>query len=69
MTLLLLYLGKDRQNATQAMTVAGVTMRSLTRRSEGVGQKLYMNSFFFPDLFDDLHRRGINCCGPMKQYP
>jgi hypothetical protein len=33
----------------------------LTRRVEGVGQKLFMDSLFSSaDLFDDLHTRGIN---------
>jgi len=22
-----------------------------------------MNNFFSPDLFDDMHTRGISCCG------
>jgi len=43
------------------------TVKSLTRRVEGVGHELYMNSFFScPDLYDDLHTRDINCCGTVK---
>jgi hypothetical protein len=38
-----------------AMTATYVTVKSLTRRNEGVGHKLYMDNFFsFPDLFDNL---------------
>jgi hypothetical protein len=39
-------------------------MTSLARRVKGVGHELYIYSFSsFPDLFDDLHTRGlINCC-------
>jgi len=45
------------------MAVTNATVRSLTKRPEGVGHKLYMDYFFSsPDLFDDLHTRGINCC-------
>jgi hypothetical protein len=41
-----IYLGKDRQDATQT-----VTARSLTGIVERVGHKLYMGSFFSsPDL-------------------
>jgi hypothetical protein len=61
-----IYLGKGRQNATQ-MTTTYATVRSLTRRVEGVGHKLYMNIFFSsPDSFDDLHTRGIKCCGTVR---
>jgi len=41
-----IYLGKDRQNVMQAMTATDVTVRSLTRTVEGVGNKLYMDNFF-----------------------
>jgi hypothetical protein len=44
-----IYLGKERQNATQKISTH-VTVRSLTRRTEGVGHKLYMDSFFDDDL-------------------
>jgi len=36
------YLGKDRHNATQMMTAAHVTVRSMTRRVEWIGHKFYM---------------------------
>jgi hypothetical protein len=51
----------------ERMTDTHARVRSLTRRLEGVGTKLYMDSFFSsPDLFDDLHTRGINHCGANK---
>jgi hypothetical protein len=63
-----IYLGKDRQNVRQMMTFTHVTVRSLTRRVEVVGFKLYMGTFFSsPDLFDDLHARAISCCGTVRQ--
>jgi hypothetical protein len=50
------------------LTAAHAAVRSLAKRVEGVGHKLYMDSFFSsPDLFDDLHTRGINCCGTVRQ--
>jgi hypothetical protein len=52
------YLGKERQNITQMMTATLVLVRSQT---EGVGHKLYMDSFFSPDT------RGISCCGTVRQ--
>jgi hypothetical protein len=46
------YSGKARQNAMQMMTATRVTVRSLTRRVEGVGHKLYVDNFFSsPDYF------------------
>jgi hypothetical protein len=32
-----IYFGKDRQNATRTMTAVCVTVRSMTRRVEGLG--------------------------------
>jgi hypothetical protein len=52
----------------QMMTAIHVTMRSLKRRAEEVGQYLYMDNFIsFPGLSDDFHTRGINCCGTVRQ--
>jgi hypothetical protein len=48
------YLGKDRQNATQMMTATHVTVRNLTRRTEGEGHELYMDNFFSSP---DTHKR------------
>jgi hypothetical protein len=46
------------------VTAAHVTVRSLTRRVEGVGHKLYMDNFFSsPDISYDLNTKGINCYG------
>jgi len=63
-----IYLGKDKQNEAEMMIATQVTVRSLTRRVDGVGYKLYMDNLFMsPDLSDDLHTRGINCCGTIRQ--
>jgi hypothetical protein len=63
-----IYLGKNKQNSTQMKTVTHTTVRSLTRRVDGVGHKLYMDNFFSSShLFHDLHTRGINCCGTVRQ--
>jgi len=47
----------------QMMTTTHVTMRSLTRTEEGVGDELYKGSLFSPNLYDDVHTKGTNCCG------
>jgi hypothetical protein len=60
------YVGKDRQNATQ-MTATHAAVRSLTRRVEGVGYKLFMDNLFSPDLFDNLHTRDIKCRRTVRQ--
>jgi hypothetical protein len=62
------YLGEDTQNATQTMTATHRTVRSLTRRAEGAGYKLYMDNFFSsPDTTEELYKRGIHCCGTVRQ--
>jgi len=62
-----IHLGKDRQ-AVQMMTATHMTVRGLTRRVKGVGHELYMDSSFSsPNVFDNLHTRGINCCGTVKK--
>jgi predicted nucleotidyltransferase len=38
------YLGKDRKNATQILKATHTTVRSLTRRVEGVGHEIYMDN-------------------------
>jgi hypothetical protein len=61
------YLGKDSDSATEDMTATRVTVRSLVRRVEGVGHKLFMDNFFSsPALFDDLLIRKINSCGTVR---
>jgi hypothetical protein len=63
-----IYLGSDRQNTAQTVRAKHAIVKTLTRRIEGLGHKLYMGSFFSsPDLFDDLHTRAINCCGTVRQ--
>jgi hypothetical protein len=63
-----IYLGKDRQNATQMITGTHVSVKTLTRRVNGVGLNFYMDNFSLPsDLFHDLHTRVIICCGNVRQ--
>jgi len=58
---------KDRQRTAQHPTAAYTTVTNLTRRVEGYGYKVYMDSFFSsPDLFDDLARKNIYCCGTVR---
>jgi hypothetical protein len=62
------YLRKNRQNATQMMTMTHVTVKSLTRKVGRVGHELYQgNTFSSLDSCDDLHTRAINCCGTVRQ--
>jgi hypothetical protein len=60
------YLGKDSKRETDGQ----LHMQLLTRlaaRTEHMGQKLYMDSFFSTSaLFDDLHTKMINCCGTVR---
>jgi hypothetical protein len=61
------YLGKDSCSATDDMTATQATIRHLTRRVEGLGNKLFMGNFFSsPRLFDDLSKRKINSCGTVR---
>jgi len=62
-----LYLGKDRQCTAQHVTVTHATVTELTRKIEGRGHKLYMDIFFSsPELFDDLVKKQIYCCGTVR---
>jgi len=62
-----LYLGKDRQRTAQHVTATHATMTELTRKIEGRGHKLNMGSFFpSPELFDDLVKKQIYCCGTVR---
>jgi hypothetical protein len=46
------YLGKYSRSATDDMTATHATVRHLTCRVEGLGQKLFMDNFFFiPETF------------------
>jgi len=58
------YLGKQWLLATQEMSATHGIVLELVRRVEGLGHKLYTDSYFSsPPLYDDLSRRKINCCG------
>ena len=61
------YLGKQQLLATQEMSATHGTVLELVRRVEGLGHKLYMDSYLsLPALFDDLFGRKINCCGTVR---
>jgi len=61
------YLGKDRQRMAQHVTATHATVTELTRKIEGRGHNLYMDSFFSsPELFDDLAKKHIYCCGTVR---
>ena len=61
------YLGKERQHIAQHLTATHATMTELTRQIEGCGHKLYMDNFFSsPELFDDLVKKQIYCCGTVR---
>jgi len=61
------YWGRDSRSATDNMTATHATVRHLTCRVEGLGNKLFMDNFFsLPRLFDDLLRRKIHSCGTVR---
>jgi len=61
------YLGKDRQRMAQHMTATHATVRELTRKIVGRGHKLYMDNLFsYPELFDDLVKKQVYCCGTVR---
>ena len=51
----------------QHLTATHATVTELTRKIEGCGHKLYMDNFFSsPELFDDLAKKHIYCCGSVR---
>ena len=49
------------------MTATHATVTDLTKKIEGCGHKLYMDNFFSsPELFDDLAKKQIYCCGILR---
>jgi hypothetical protein len=61
------YLGEDRQRATTDMTATHATVKQLTRRVKEHGHKLYMDNYFSsPDIYTDLTKPKINCCGTVR---
>ena len=60
-------MGKYRQHTAQHVTATHATVTELTRKIEGRGHNLYMDSFFSsPELFDDLTKKQIYCCGTVR---
>jgi hypothetical protein len=52
---------------TQDITAPHAAVMDLTRRVEGQGHKLYMDSFFSsPDLFENLTKKKINYCETVR---
>jgi hypothetical protein len=60
------YLGRDSRSATDDMTATHATVRHLTYRVEGLGHKLFMDSFFTLPRLSDLLRRKIRSCGTVR---
>ena len=61
------YLGKERQRTAQHATATHETVTELTRKIEGHGHKLYMDNFFSStELFNDLAKKQIYCCGTVR---
>ncbi|PNF36309.1 hypothetical protein B7P43_G00540 [Cryptotermes secundus] len=61
------YLGKQRQLATEEITPTHGIVLQLIRRVEGSGHKLYMDSYISsPALYDDLLERKIYTCGTVS---
>jgi len=61
------YLGKDRQHMAQHVTATHATVTELMRKIEGHSHKLYMDILFpSPELFDDLAKKQIYCCGTVR---
>ena len=61
------YVGKEKQRRAQDVTVTHATVTELTQKVQGRGHKLYMDNFFSsPQLFQDLARRQIYCCGTVR---
>jgi len=61
------YVGKQRLLATQEIKATHGTVLELIRRVEGLGHKLYMDSYFLsPALFDDLFGKKINSCRTVR---
>jgi len=59
------YLGKERQPTAQHVTATHATVTELTRKIQGRGHKLYI-FFSSPELFDDLVKKQIYCCGTVR---
>ena len=61
------YLGKQKQHATVQITATHGMVLQLIWRVEGLGHKIFMDSYFTsPALFDALFQRKINACGTVR---
>jgi hypothetical protein len=59
-------LGKGQAKCNGDSNSYTCKVRSINRSLEGVHHKLYMDSFFSPDMFGDLCTGGMNCCGIVR---
>jgi hypothetical protein len=58
------YLGKQANVSSADVTPTLGTLLELVWKVKGVGQKIFMDSYFTsPKLFSDLYHRKINACG------
>jgi hypothetical protein len=58
------YLVKDRHRKAQDVTATHATVTELTRKVEGRGHKLFMDSLLsFLDLFNDLTKKNLIVAG------
>ena len=66
------YLGKDSHSAADDIIATHATLTHLTCNIEGLGHKMFMDSFFYPSsLFDDFDGRKTNSCvtvRPNRKY-
>jgi hypothetical protein len=61
------YHGKQCANAAENVTPTHGTVLKLVRKVEGVGHKLFMDTYFSsPQLFSDLCSRKINSCSTIR---
>jgi hypothetical protein len=64
---MIVYLGKQRQLATEEISSTRGIVLQLIQRVEGLGHKIYMDNYFSsPALSDDILERKINSCGTIR---
>ena len=65
------YMGRDSHSATDDMTATHTTVRHLTSRVEGLGHKIFMDSFVsmprFLMTWTDVKYIHVGQCGPTEE--